>query len=376
MSLSIKDLGRLAGVHPSTVARVLNGDPRQRVSDDVREKILELAAEHGYRTNRLARSLRTKRSSVIGALIPDIANPFFALMFRGIEDALAERDLSAILANTDDDAAREDRGVAMLQGRQVDGLILATARRHDPTIERLSQGRIPFVLVNRHTEPITPNAVVPADYYGAMTAVAHLIGLGHRRIAHIAGSDEMSTGATRRNGYRDALERHDITSDPDLLITGSYREPGGYAAMRHLLTLPDPPTAVFAVNDLAAAGAIRAIREAGMDVPGDISVVGFNDLSTVASTVPSLTTLQLPVQEMGAAAAERLLAQILDGTAPTEPAILPVTLIVRGSTAPAPVRNRVPVLKRQATKEIGTGRMLEPTCMLEPTRQGDAMSGK
>src|SRR2546421_5112243 len=138
MSLSIKDLGRLAGVHPSTVARVLNGDPRQRVSDDVRDKILALAAEHGYRPNRLARSLRTKRSSVIGALIPDIANPFFALMFRGIEDALAKRDFSVILANTDDDAAREDRGVTMLQGRQVDGLILATARRHDPAIERLT----------------------------------------------------------------------------------------------------------------------------------------------------------------------------------------------------------------------------------------------
>jgi LacI family transcriptional regulator len=370
MSLSIKDLGRLAGVHPSTVARVLNGDPRQRVSDDVRERILALAAEHGYRPNRLARSLRTKRSSVIGALIPDIANPFFALLFRGIEDALAERDFSAILANTDDDAGREDRGVAMLQGRQVDGLILATARRHDPTIDLLSKEQVPFVLVNRHTEPMPPNAVVPADYDGSMTAVAHLIGLGHRRIAHIAGSDEMSTGATRRNGYCDALERHNIPFDPELLVEGSYREQGGYSAMGHLLTLPDPPTAVFAVNDLAAAGAIRAIREAGLDVPGDISVVGFNDLSTVVSTVPSLTTLHLPVHEMGAAAAERLLAQILDGTAPTKPVILPVTLIVRGSTAPAPTRNRVPVLRRGATQEIGTGRISERA------GQGDPMSGK
>lgn len=370
MSLSVKDLGRLAGVHPSTVARVLNGDPHQRVSDDVRERILALAAEHGYRPNRLARSLRTKRSSVIGALIPDIANPFFALMFRGIEDALAERDFSVILANTDDDAEREDRGVAMLQGRQVDGLILATARRHDPAIERLTKESIPFVLVNRHTEPITANAVVPADYDGSMIAVAHLIGLGHRRIAHIAGSDEMSTGATRRRGYRDALERHNIPVNPELLVEGSYREPESYAAMCHLLTLSDPPTAVFAVNDLAAAGAMRAIHEAGFDVPGDISVVGFNDLSTVASTVPSLTTLHLPVHEMGAAAAEQLLAHILDRAVPSEPAILSVTLIVRGSSGPAPARNRAHLLRNRAMKELGAAHISAPL------EDGDPMSGK
>lgn len=370
MSLSIKDLGRLAGVHPSTVARVLNGDPRQRVSDDVRERILALAAEHGYRPNRLASSLRTKRSSVVGALIPDIANPFFALMFRGIEDALAERDFSVILANTDDDAAREERSTAMLRGRQVDGLLLATARRHDQTVERLATEKVPFVLVNRHTDPITPNAVVPDDYTGSMTAMGHLVGLGHRRVAHIAGSDEMSTGATRRSGYRDALEQYHIPFDPDLLVVGSYREPGGYAAMRRLLALPDPPTAVFAVNDLAAAGAIRAIREAGLDVPHDVSVVGFNDLSTVASTMPSLTTLQLPVHAMGVAAAERLLAQILDGTAPAEPAILPVTLIVRDSTAPASVRSVVSLPRSKPAREAGVGRHTEPAAL------GDQTAGK
>lgn len=360
MSLSIKDLGRLAGVHPSTVARVLNGDPRQRVSDDVRERILALAVEHGYRPNLLASSLRTKRSAVVGALIPDIANPFFALMFRGIEDALAERDFSVILANTDDDAAREDRSAAMLRGRQVDGLLLATARRQDSTVERLAAEKVPFVLVNRHTDPITPNSVVPDDYRGSITAMDHLVGLGHRRVAHIAGSDEMSTGATRRSGYRDAFEQHNIPFDPDLLVVGSYREPGGYAAMLRLLALPDPPTAVFAVNDLAAAGAIRAIHEAGLEVPHDISVVGFNDLSTIASTVPRLTTLQLPVHAMGVAAAERLLSQILDGTAPAEPTILPVTLIVRDSTAPASVRGGLPSRMSRSARATGGGRLSEP----------------
>jgi LacI family transcriptional regulator len=360
MSLTLKELGHLAGVHPSTVARVLNADPRQRVSDEVRQRILALAAEHSYQPNRLARSLRTKRSHVIGTLIPDIANPFFALMFRGIEDALAEHDFSVILANTDDEYAREERSVAMLRGRQVDGLILATARRHDPTVERLMAEEVPLVLVNRHTEPLTANAVIPADYTGSVTAVAHLIGLGHCRIAHIAGSNEMSTGATRRDGYREALERHGISFDPALVVEGSYREPGGYEAMRRLLALPEPPTGVFAVNDLAAAGAIRAIHEAGLDVPRDISVIGFNDLSTVAPTVPSLTTLHLPLHAMGMAAAERLLAQIQGRTVFNEPVVVPVTLIARASTGPAPTHARKSSPKRSTTKDPQTGRLPQP----------------
>jgi LacI family transcriptional regulator len=349
MSSTLKELGRLAGVHPSTVARVLNDDPRQRVSAEVRQRIQALAVERGYQPNRVARSLRTKRSSVIGTLIPDIANPFFAHIFRGIEDALAARDFSVILANTDDDLAREERGVAMLRGRQVDGLILATVRRHDPVVERLMAEQVPLVLVNRHTEPITPNAVVPADYAGSDMAVAHLVELGHRRIAHIAGSSEMSTGATRLHGYRDALERHGMPFDPDLVVEGSYREPGGFEAMRRLLALPEPPTAVFAVNDLAATGAIRALHEAGLEVPGDVSVVGFNDLSTAAPTAASLTSLHLPLHAMGMAAAERLLAQILGGAAFTEPVILPVTLIVRDSSGPPPARGAQPAT-RHATK--------------------------
>jgi LacI family transcriptional regulator, galactose operon repressor len=341
MSVTLKEIGRLAGVHPSTVARVLNEDPQQRVSAAVRERILTLAAELDYQPNRLARSLRTKRSSVVGTLIPDITNPFFALLFRGIEDALAERDFSVILANTDDELAREERGIAMLQGRQVDGLILATARRRDPAIERLMQDGMPLVQVNRHTDPTTPNAVVPADHDGAIAAVTHLVELGHRRIAHIAGSDNMSTGAERRRGYQSALALHGIAFDPNLLIEGSYREPGGYKAMRRLLALAEPPTAVFAVNDLAAAGALRALREADLGVPRDVSVVGFNDLATVAPTMPSLTTVHLPVHVMGMTAGQRLLARILDGATFEEPVILPVTLVVRESTGPAPGRRRL-----------------------------------
>lgn len=336
MTMTLKELGLLAGVHPSTVARVLNDDPRQRVSEALRVRILALAHEHGYRPNHLARSLRIKRSFVIGTVIPDIANPFFAILFRGIEDALAASGYSVIMANTDDEPAREQRSIDMLRGRQVDGLLLATARRDDPTIAALTAVGFPFVLVNRHTDPIRSNAVVPDDYAGAASAVEHLIALGHRRIAHLAGSDEMSTGHTRCRGYTDTIRRHHLPTDPELIVRGSFREAGGYQAMRRLLDLPQPPTAVFAVNDLAAIGAMRAIEEGGLQVPRDISIVGFNDLSAAIGTTRLLTTVRLPLHDMGKAAAERLLSQITSEVDALEPVMIPVELVIRQSTGPAP----------------------------------------
>jgi LacI family transcriptional regulator len=332
-TMTLKELGRLAGVHPSTVARVLNDDPQQRVSEDVRQRIVALAREHGYQPNHLARSLRTKHSDVIGTVIPDIANPFFAIMFRGIEDALAERNYSAILANTDDDLAREARSIAVLRARQVDGLILATAQRNDPAVQGLARAQFPLVQVNRHTDPLPANAVVPDDHGGAARAVEHLIALGHRRIAHIAGSDATSTGFTRREGYEDALHANGLPVDPDLIVLGSFREEGGYEAMCRLLALDHPPTAVFAVNDLAAAGALHAAQEAKLQVPRDCSIVGFNDLPTARQSSPHLTTMHLPLREMGLAAGQRLLALLL-GQEVAEPVILPVTLVVRESSAP------------------------------------------
>jgi LacI family transcriptional regulator len=218
----------------------------------------------------------------------------------------------------------------------VDGLILATARREDPIINALSAGEFPFVMVNRHTDPISGNTVVPDDYAGATVAVEHLIDLGHRQIAHITGSDEMSTGHTRTRGYVDTLHRRHLPIDPDLIVRGNFRESGGYEATRQLLALAHPPTAIFAVNDLAAGGALRAIEEAGLQVPGDISIVGFNDISTVLGTTRLLTTVHLPLNEMGKAAAERLLALITNEMMAPEPLVMPVELVVRQSTGPAP----------------------------------------
>jgi LacI family transcriptional regulator len=333
MAVTLKDVARLANVHPSTVARVLNGDPRQRVSAEVRERIMSVARERGYHPNQLARALRLKRAHVIGTVIPDIANPFFAALLRGIEDAAAQQDFSVILANTDDDPVRELRSLHVLRERQVDGVILATARRHDPAVRQLAETGYPFVLVNRHTEPLPANAVVPDDYAGAMRAVEHLVALGHRRIAHIAGPEALSTGYRRRLGYQAALEQQGLPLDPALVVTGSYREAGGYEAMSALLAPAQPPTAVFAVNDLAALGAVRALYEVGLRVPDDMSLVGFNDLPVAAQMTPRLTTLHVATHLMGVAAAERLLALLSGVDVAVEPLVMPVELVYRDSTA-------------------------------------------
>lgn len=350
MSITLKQLSRIVGVHPSTVARVLHNDPRQRVSEEVRERILRVAQQYEYRPNSIARSLRTKRSAVLGALIPDISNPFFANVFRGMEDAVAEREFSLILANTDDLPARELRGMAMLRDRQVDGLLLATARRTDPAIEQLIAERVPFVLVNRHTDPILPNAVVLDDFNGGKTAVNHLIELGHRRIAHIAGPSDVSTGYLRSAGYLDALTSHGIAADPALCVPGSYRESGGFDAMNALLALSEPPTAVFAVNDLAAIGAMHAIFGAGLRVPDDISVIGYNDLFPSALLAPQLTTMQVPHHQMGVRAAELLLAIITEHFVPQAPVLLPVSLVVRQTTGHPNVQQRTAVRRRRASR--------------------------
>jgi LacI family transcriptional regulator len=163
-----------------------------------------------------------------------------------------------------------------------------------------------------------------------------LIGLGHRRIGHIAGPDNISTGHGRRTGYRAALTRHGLPDDPALVVEGNFREQGGYEAMARLLALPEPPTAVFAVNDLAAAGALQAAEEAGLQVPRDLSLVGFNDLPTAVHTVPRLTTMRQPLQDMGVMAARRLLARLAGDATEQAPIVVPLTLVVRESTGPAP----------------------------------------
>jgi LacI family transcriptional regulator len=330
---SLKDIAQQAGVDPSTVSRVLNGDAIS-VRPETRARILKVAEQLDYVPNAVARSLRTRRSRTLALLVPDIANPFFPEVIYGAEGAARRAGYHIIVGNTDESYDNELEYVEVLRAQRVDGMILATAFTEDRLVPVLSRKRVPFVLVNRAVSGTTQYVAVD-DRGLAMTAVRHLADLGHRRIAHITGPLFTATGIGRFHGYRQALNELDLPFRTEYVREGNFRLENGYEEARALLSLPDPPTAVFAANDLVALGVMEAVRDAGLRVPEDVSVVGVNDIPLVSHLTPPLTTVHVPTREMGAAAVDMLLA-LLAGRFPSAPTILPVSLVVRGSTAPAP----------------------------------------
>ncbi len=337
--VKLRDLARQVGVHPSTVSRVLSGDPSARLSEATRARILDAARETGYRPNRLARSLKIQRTLVLGMVIPDITNPFFSGLFRAVEDVAGPLGYNVILCNTDDTAARFEQHLRVLAEGHVDGLLIAAAHRADSTIDSLRSRGIPYVLVNRRRDAAADSWVVSDDRGGARQAVEYLVELGHRRIGHIAGATDISTTATRLEGFREAMAQHGLL-DERLIVKGGLVEEAGARGMREILRLPGDlrPTAVFVANDFSALGAIAIAHRAGMRVPEDISIVGYNDGPLAARSEPPLTTLHVPVADMGRIATELLIQRLTGEVDPSNtPAqvTLPVELVVRGSAAPA-----------------------------------------
>lgn len=342
MPIKLRDLAREVGVHPSTVSRVLSGDPSARLADAKRARILALAAETGYRPNRLARSLKTQRTQVLGMLIPDITNPLFSSMVRAVEDAAGQAGYNVILCNTDDREDRFRQHASSVSDGHVDAVLIATARRVDPGIDALRARGLPYVLVNRRRDSPDDSYVIADDRAGTRAAITHLVSLGHRRIAHLAGAPDISTASARREAYRRALADYGLALEPDLIVDAGLSQESGERAMCVLLRLPVErwPTAVFAVNDLVALGAIAAARAAGMRVPEDVSVVGYNDTPLVGQSPPGLTTVRVPIYEMGCRATRALIERLecassAEAAQPTG-VTMPTQLVMRGSTAVAP----------------------------------------
>ncbi len=329
--VTLKELAARAGVHPSTVSRVVNNDPVLRVSAETRARIEALLEETDYRPDVVARSLRLRHTFVLAMIIPDITNPLFANIFMGIEEVAGERGYGVILANTGGSAERERAHLKSLQARRVDGLILASVSLRDPSVRWLRERGIKHVLVNRYSSEQDP-FVGADDFAGGTMATRHLIALGHRRIAHLAGSPGVSTAVERRRGYLQALEDAGIRPDRSLVIDSGYLEATGRQAMDRLLQLPEPPTAVFAVNDMAAMGAHAAILDRGLRIPEDVAIVGYNDVPLAARLAPPLTTLRVPVRDFGRISAEMLLEQIQSGRSVGRRVVLQPELVVRGST--------------------------------------------
>ena len=313
--VTIKDVAERVGVHPSTVSRVLNPATRGRITSEIVSRVNEAAAELGYRPNQAARGLRTNRTHTIGVLIPDITNPLFPPIIRGIEDGLGANGYTAILGNTDNIAERETDAVATMRARQVDGLILATARRDDPIVAACIADRLPL------------------DALGIALAVRHLKSLGHSRIAHIAGPRSLSTGEARRRSFLDVMASENLDCDTALVAeTRAFSEDEGLRACAGLIAKDLKFTAIVAANDLIALGAYEAIADAGLTCPDDISVTGFNDMPFVDRLTPPLTTVRIPHYELGREAARRLIDLIETPESPARATMLRPELIVRGST--------------------------------------------
>lgn len=337
-AVTLKELARLAGVHPSTVSRVANGDPSLRISSETRERIEALLRKMQYRPNGIARSLKLRQSFVLGVVVPDVTNPLFAVMYRGVEDTALPRGYSVVLCNTDGSPERERSQLRMLHERRVDGFILASTYLGDHSVARLKAEGAAYVLVNRYSSEEDP-FVGTDDLAGGRMVTEHLVELGHRRIGHMAGLRSTSTAALRLRGYQTALRSAGLECDSAMVVEAGFMEESGIRAALTLLDRPaaQRPTAVFAANDLAALGLYAAARQLGLRIPADVSVGGYNDIPIASRVEPGLTTVQVPVHELGVVAAGMLIHQVETGERHPRRVVFAPHLIVRGSTAPPSV---------------------------------------
>ncbi len=328
--VSIKDIARAAHVSHSTVSRALRDSPL--VNAETRELIQRIAAEQGYTVSAVARSLVTRRTNTIGVVVTSIADPFVGEVVGGVEELAVARQYSVILATCHGDPDRELRAVRSLQERRVDGILVAASRVGALYLPVLEELKAPLVLINNQHPGEFGLHVSIDNPAGARQITTHLIELGHRRIAYIGDRFGLHSDTERCDGYRQSLQNAGIAYDPGLLAYGDGASESGLQAMGQLLSLADPPTAIFCYNDMQAFGALRAARERGLKVPQDLSIAGFDDLFFSSYTDPPLTTIRQPKQEMGRDAAEILL-ELLAGHAPRS-IVKQGELVVRQSTAP------------------------------------------
>jgi LacI family transcriptional regulator len=335
--VTLRDVAVRAGVHPATASRALNPETRILVSEDTARRVLDAAAELGYHPNPVARSLRTRRSHTVGVLIPDLNNPLFPPIVRGLEDRLAAAGYVALIGNTDSDDERERMVFEQMRARHVDGLVLATARLHHPLLAEAARAEMPVVLINRLAQDYSFPSVSVDNERGVRMAVDHLAALGHRRIAHIAGPQEMSTGLSRYRGFVTAMESARLAIDDDLIVFAkAFTVEEGLRCGRLLLERGTGCTAIAAGNDMLAVGCYAALDDAGLTCPDDISVVGFNDMPFIDRLRPPLTTIRFPHYQVGTEAAQLLLERIAEHAGPVKILYLAPELVVRGSTARAP----------------------------------------
>lgn len=337
---TISDVADRAQVHRSTVARALNPATSGMLTPETVTRVQRAARDLGYTTNSFARGLRTSRSLTVGVLVPDLTNPLFPPIVRGIQEALLPHGYTALIANTDNDPEREAAHFEALVARQVDGFIVASARENDPILDSAERLATPIVLVNRSTGQRRFSLVGGDDRDGVRAALSHLVELGHTHIAHLAGPAGVSTAEIRATAFRDAAAALGLRrAHTPVVECDAFTEDGGSRAARQLFASRPDVTAIIAGNDLIALGCLRQLARQGARCPDDVSVVGYNDMRFADAFSPALTTVRVPHAAMGAEAARLLLERITDPQAVVKTLLLPVELIVRDSTA-APAASR------------------------------------
>ncbi len=325
------DVAKKAGVSVATVSRVLNSSPL--VTEAARRKVLRAVKELNYQPNRAAQRLRAGRSRVIGLIISDIQNPFFTSVVRGIEDVAYQHGYSLVLCNSDEDPEKEKLYINVMRSEDVAGVILASASEANPQVDDLIAHNIPIVAIDRQIDDRQIDSVLATNIEGARAAVAHLIELGHRCIGYIGLPLTRTPGKERYEGYQRALSDHRLPVSSDYVRLADAKQPGGYASTRDLLKQQPCVTALFVANNLMTLGALDAIRERGLKIPDDISIIGFDDMPWANLLQPPLTAIAQPTYELGQRAAELLLGRLKERNKPVTHEHLETRLIVRGSTS-------------------------------------------
>jgi LacI family transcriptional regulator len=326
------DVARDAGVHPATASRALNPEARGEVSTTTVARVRRSAEKLGYVANTLARGLRTSRSYVAALVIPDITNALFPPIVRGAEQVLTGAGFTLVLTDTNNAAEVERSQIASMRAHGIDGFIVATANWHDPVLDELAAESFPTVLVNRRCAASELPFVGGDDQQGVRQCVEHLVSLGHREIVHLAGPSDTSTGRERAHAFRGAMRDAGLPARGSVVECASYTEQAGAAGAARLLSRRGSFSAVVAANDLVALGVMAELARAGLQCPRDYSITGFNDLAFMDKLTPPLTTVRVPFTDMGAHAARRLLQWMADEKPAATQLILPVELVVRGTT--------------------------------------------
>ena len=333
---TIRDVARVAGVHPSTVSRALGSDRQARalVNAETRARILKIAEDLNFRPDIAARTLKTGQSHTVGVLLPDLTNPLFPPIVRGLEDRFAEDGFVVLLGNTDDDASRGELVLEGLLSRGVDALVVATARRSGSQFLELSRQGLPIVLINRVFDDQLVPSVATDEVAGIRMAVRHVHSLGHHRIAHLAGPQDLSTGRNRYRGYLAEMDSLGLDVEESMVCIANLYSPeeGRRCAVELLDATGARPTAIVAANDMLAIGCYQALHALGLRCPEDVAIVGFNDAPFSDLLSPPLTSIRFPHYQVGQQAAQLVLERIADPTAPIKVIFLPPELVVRGST--------------------------------------------